>query len=343
MDNNIEYQENEKENKECVYDTIEHENEDPVVVKIEKKSESLKHRIKISNTLREFFRKENKYEPYFLYMLEDPTTNTRNQITLSEIRENQSLEKCQGLYQGLDQKQGLNKEQGEEQPEYYLCKYKKADSQSIQSYIRENPELLTLTDIHNVLLETITELYKNTQITNLTITPETIRVTKVGTPLITEYSHAFDALNERKTQESEPDETKCLELHMLYFLEKQKKTESPNTKIFTESNLDEIYEKLNPEHHPPKEQIKDDYINKTYEEVYERATQTMESWDTYSVTYMFWKMDTSEIDNALIQKYKDVLKEILTEIPEKRLTKNIFERMMENMNQSESNQPLTSF
>jgi len=317
--------ENENENTECVYETIERENQETQIVKIEKKSESLEHRIKISNKMREFFRREPKYEPYFLYMLEDPTTSARNQITLSEIKD-QNLEKCQGLDQ--------------EQAQYYLCKYKKTDdSRSIQSYIMENPELLAMTDLHNVLLEAVCELYKNTQITNLTITPETIQVTKIGTPLITNYSHAFDTI---PSEWVEPDESKCLELHILYYLGKHKaeaedETETTiedwKTKSFTETDLDEIYGKLKEDQHPPKERVKEDYVNKTYEEVYEIATKTAESWDTYSLTYMFWKMDTSHTDNALIQKYKDVLKEFLGKLPNERLIdnarKNIFERIVE--------------
>jgi hypothetical protein len=96
------------------------------------------------------------------------------------------------------------------------------------------------------------------------------------------------------------------------------------TTTFTDSDLTEIYSKLNAEQHPPREQILGDYVNKTYEAVYEKARETMESWDIYSIHYLFWKFLTDNAEKieetSILQSYKMTLGEFLKKLPKERLT-----------------------
>jgi hypothetical protein len=299
--------------QDCLYETG--SGDETTITKIEQNTESLRNRIKISKQLRDFLRENDKYEPYFLYMLEDPTQNSRNHLTISEIRGNKNLEKCE-----FPNRDSVS--------DYYLCRYKNVESKPIESYIRENLDLMIITDIHNLLLESIRKLYENTQIVNISINSETIMITKSGFPLITNYSFAFDNFAYKMTNGFIPDESKCLEIHILYYIEKS--NSSANSSVFTERDLNEVYSKLNIEQHPPQEQMRSVYENKQYKEVYEMCIETMESWDIYSIMYLFWNILKKNVENMgddlLLKKYKTTLHGFLISPPKERLNKNIFDK-----------------
>lgn len=322
----------ESSSEDCVYEI----GKDNIITKIERNNESLKHRIKISNKMRDFFKTHSKYEPHFLYMLEDPMSSTTNQISFSEIKENKNLEKCQ-------------LSENSETPEYYLCKYKKIETIPIERYIQENPIIQTITDIHNLLLESISELCKNTKIVNITINEDTVNmITQIGIPIITNYSNAFDSseltletLNERIP--NSPDETKCLEMQILFHIGDKMQLISQNDStplIFTELDMNQVYSRINPSYHPSQQQMQEEYLNKTYEEVYEKTRESIDSWDIYALTYMFWKIITNiqelQIQIPLIPKYKMVLEEFLVKMPKDRSNfRTMFERIAESEIQPE--------
>ena len=297
-----------------------------IITKIEQNTNALKNRIKISNKMRNYLNSDDKYEPNFLYMLEDPTANARNQISFSEIKENKNLEKCQ-------------LSANEQTPEYYLCKYKRVETIFIEPHIKKNRTIFAITDIHNVLLESVNELSKNAKIVNLTLSPETVTVSKMGMPVIKDHSNAVDSSEltfETLNIIPSPDETKCVELHILFHIGKKRVSQEPtstSTSIFNESDMNEIYSKLDPNHHPSKEQIQSQYINKNYQEVYEKARESIDTWDVYSVMYMFWKIlgSMEEIPELPLFNYKSVLEEFLRKEPKERANFNsIFERIAEN-------------
>jgi len=307
--------------EDCVYEISDKEN---IMTKIEKNTNDLKNRIKISNKIKNYLNSNDKYEPNFLYMLEDPTANSRNQISFSEIKENKKLEKCQ-------------LSANEETPEYYLCKYKKVETISIEQHIKKNRTIFAITDIHNVLLESVNELSKNAKIVNLTLSPETVTVSKMGMPIIKDHSNAFDSSElsfETLNIIPSPDETKCVELHILFHIgNKRESQETTSASIFTESDMNEIYSKLDPTPHPSKEQIQSRYINKNYQEVYEKARESIDTWDVYSVMYMFWKIlgSMEEMPELPLSNYKSVLEDFLRKEPNERANFNsIFERIAEN-------------
>jgi hypothetical protein len=307
--------------EDCVYEISDKEN---IMTKIEKNTNDLKNRIKISNKIKNYLNSNDKYEPNFLYMLEDPTAYSINQISFSEIKENKNLEKCQ-------------LSANEETPEYYLCKYKRVETISIEQHIKKNRTIFAITDIHNVLLESVNELSKNAKIINLTLSPETVTVSKMGMPIIKNHSNAFDSSElsfETLNIIPSPDETKCVELHILFHIgNKRESQETTSASIFTESDMNEIYSKLDPTPHPSKEQIQPKYINKNYQEVYEKARESIDTWDVYSVMYMFWKIlgSMEEMPELPLSNYKSVLEDFLRKEPNERANFNsIFERIAEN-------------
>lgn len=309
-------------NDDCIYEMDDKEH---TLTKVEPNTPSLKIRIKISNKMRDYLKSNDKYEPHFIYMLEDPTTKSVNQISFSEIKDNKNLEKCQ------------LKENGET-PEYYLCKYKKVETIQFAKYLQDNLSILNITDIHHLLLDSVIELSKHTKIVNMPINMDSVAITPLGIPVIMTSTNALDlsewTLDTFAESLTMPDETKCIELQILYFLGEKKKQVPENwaSNMFTESDMMEIYSKVNQSQHPPREKMVEHYVNKTYGESYEKTRESSESWDAYSVTYLFWKWlsMTQGIESLpFIENYRKVLEEFLIQMPNERLNKNIFERMAE--------------
>jgi len=317
----------------CTYGEPVLENNKNIITKIER-FQNNKKITKINTKLKEFTISQigEKYRQNIEYILEEPSA-----VELSIIKE--SLEKCSQPIQ--------ESESQESQSEYYLCKYEDIGNRTLSEYMKELPNIQRILDQHEQLISTSYVLSTEKKLIHYAIRDPVIKVkTLDDIPVITRFKEAaflyygeeFNSNNFNNVL-TEATDIHCLEAHILVYLGKKKEQLSQqqwNNTLYDQQQHTEATEGRS-----QASQSYPEYIDKTYEEVYQEIEKTFPKWDIYSIIVMISNI-LKDIQIENIDKYQSALTEILskktTDLPIT-VTEIIFNQPVEQQLSSET--PIT--
>jgi hypothetical protein len=325
---------NDIKESDCTYGEPVLENNKNIITKIEH-FQNNKKIIKINTKLKEFTVSQigEKYRQNIEYILEEPAA-----VELSTIKE--SLEKCSQTIQ--------ESESQAPKSEYYLCKYEDIGNRTLSEYIKEQPNIQRILDQHEQLISTSFALSTEKKLIHYTIRDLVIKVKTIDNiPVITKfkqsaflyYGEEFN-INNFNSVLTEATDIHCLEAHVLVYLGKKKEQLSQqqwnNTLYDQQQHTDATYGRAQASQSYP------EYIDKTYEEVYQKIEKTFPKWDIYSIMVMISNI-LKDIQLENIDKYQSALTEILskktTDLPIT-VTEIIFSQPVEQLS---SETPITDY
>jgi len=293
------------------------ENNIKIITRVEKLT-NLKQIVKIKNKLREFSltQKVEKYTPYFQYPLADPVPIEITKVT-------QEPYNCKLIDETQTQKKS----------KFFLCKYRTIGKRTLSEYLKEDPKIQRILDQHDQLLKAITALSEEKKLIHHAITKQNIIVKDTDDiPVITNFKEAAFLYYEQEmnidnfnTILTTATDIHCIEAHILLYLGKKKKSDL-DINHWKTTQYDQRQHMEATQQHPQSQNQYPEYINNTYEEVYQNIMKTFSKWDIYSVTKLFSdilreiqndqnKLDQNNQDNEnneLLQIYQKKLTELLS-------------------------------
>ena len=282
------------------------ENNKKVITKVEKIID-IKKAQKIKNKLTEFTltQKVEKYVPYFQIPLSDPVP-----IEISQL--NEEPYQC-----SLSEQDPTSK--------YFLYKYEQIGKRILSTYLREHLILRRILDQHDQLLKATSALSEEKKMIHYALRDKNIIVKETDdTPIITNFKEAaflyYDEemnIDNFETIIQSATDIHCIEAHILVYLGKKKKQSNDQWKTikYTQDQHTEAIQQ-----HSQSQQSYPEYLDNTYEEVYQHITKTFSKWDIYSITKMFLDIlketpqgtEKSSQTQELLQNYQETLSVLLS-------------------------------
>jgi len=284
------------------------ENDMKIITKVEKLTNQ-KQIIKIKNKIKEFSltEKVEKYIPHFQYPLSDP-------VPIEISKATQEPYSCKQIDENKDQKSN-----------FFLCKYQMIGKRTLSEYIKEQPNIQRILDQHDQLLKAMATLSEEKKMIHYAIKNNTIIVKDTDDiPVVTNFKEAAFLYYEQELNMDNFDkiiplasDIHCIEAHILIYLGKKKQ---PNQDInqWKTQKYDQSQHTEATQQHIQGQQSYPEYIDKTYEEVYQQITKTFSKWDIYSITKMFSDIlreiepENDQENQELLKNYQANLTELLS-------------------------------